>query len=137
MAADQSLVGAWRLVSYEARSPEGTEVFPFGVGATGVIIWSGDGAFSAQISPGDPSGDVEPNYVAYFGRWELEEASSSVLHHVAGAFNPGLRNTVQRRGLAFDGDRVTLTPPTREGANTMSLVWERTVPAEAGASVSS
>ncbi len=125
MAEGRSLVGAWRLVSYEARSADGVEVFPFGVGATGMIIWDTDGSFSAQISPGRAAGDTEPNYIAYFGRWELEEGGGAVLHHVAGSVTETLRGTSQRRGLTFDGDRVTLTPPAREGAVAMSLVWER------------
>ncbi|MBT5773514.1 MAG: hypothetical protein HOH95_03960 [Dehalococcoidia bacterium] len=127
MTEDQSLVGAWRLVSYEAQSPEGVEVFPFGVGATGMIIWDADGSFSAQISPGSSSGDREPSYIAYFGRWELDEGGRAVLHHVAGSVTAALRDTTQRRELAFDSDgkRVTLTPPARDGAVAMSLVWER------------
>jgi lipocalin-like protein len=129
MLEKQALTGAWRLVSYEARSPDGTQAFPFGIGATGMIIWDTDGFFNAQINPGVASGDTQPSYIAYFGRWEFDDAGTAVLHHVEGAYNKNLRDTTQRRLLTFDGDRVTLTPPAREGAVTMSLLWERIPPA--------
>lgn len=131
MLENQALIGAWRLVSYEAQSPDGDQAFPFGVGATGMIIWDADGSFSAQINPGAAAGGTEPSYVAYFGRWELDDTGPAVLHHVEGAYNQNLQSTTQRRLLTFDGDRVTLTPPAREGAVTMSLLWERIPPADA------
>jgi hypothetical protein len=116
------------LVSYEARLSDGTEVFPFGVGVAGMIIWDSDGAFSAQISPGAATAGVELRYVAYYGTWEFDEASAELLHHVDGSVNPDLQGTILRRQVTFDGDRVTLTPPPTEVdgmTRTMSLIWER------------
>ena len=135
MRQERSLIGAWRLASYEARLSDGTEVFPLGVGAAGMIIWDSDGAFSAQINPGAATAGVEPRYVAYYGTWEFDEASAEVVHHVDGSVNANLQGTIQRRQVTFDGDHVTLTPPPLEAegtTRTMSLIWERERPTDGG-----
>jgi hypothetical protein len=124
---EQSLIGVWRLVSYEARLPDGTDIFPLGAGATGMIIWDSDGAFSAQISPGEAQG-MEPEYVAYYGTWEFDGTSSEVVHHVEGTANAVLHDPIQRRRR---GEREVIAierdlPMEAEGVTaTMSLTWVR------------
>ena len=132
MTREDAFFGAWRLVSYDARLADGSAVFPLGVGPTGLIIWASDGAFSAQISPGAAADGAtdggEPPYIAYYGRWEFDEAAGEVVHHVDGSASANMRATPQRRKVTFDGDRVTLTPPPTEiegVRRTMSLLWER------------
>ena len=116
------------LVSYEARRSDRTELFPFGIGATGMIIWTSDGSFAAQIRPGEAHDGGQPNYIAYYGTWNFDEASAELLHDVEGALGATMLGTVQRRHVSFDGDHVTLAPPPREVEGTtvtMSLTWER------------
>lgn len=129
MGARQEFIGAWRLVAFESRSTDGSVRHPFGVAATGLIMWDGSGAFSAQIAPGGEGSSGDPGqYVAYFGMWDVDDAAGEVVHHVAGAFNAALRGTDQRRRFVFEGDRLTLQPPpavTNGETVTSTVTWER------------
>ena len=128
MTLNSAFFGAWRLVSSAVELSEGTAPPPFDENANGLIIWASDGAFSAQISS-DPADDgTERPYVAYFGTWDYDEAAGEVVHTVDGSVSENLRETIQRRGVSFDGDRVTLRPPPTEVdgvTRSMSLIWER------------
>ena len=44
-----ALVGAWRLIAWEARGPDGTVEQPFGPDAVGSLIYSADGHMSAHL----------------------------------------------------------------------------------------
>lgn len=128
MTLDHSFFGAWRLASSKVELSEGTAPPPFGAEASGLIVWSSDGAFSAQISPGPAPDGTEWPYIAYFGTWDYDEAAGEVVHTVDASVNANLRGTVQRRGVTFDGDRVTLRPPPTETdgvTRSMSIIWER------------
>jgi len=129
MSTREQFIGAWRLVAFESRSTDGSVRYPFGTAATGLIMWDGSGAFSAQIAPGGEGATGEPGqYVAYFGTWEVDEAAGQLVHHVEGAFNAALLGTDQRRTFVFAGDGLTLQPPptTADGNTVTSTVtWEK------------
>ena len=42
-----SLLGTWRLVSYEARDPEGRVQYPLGENVSGLLVYDGSGNMSA------------------------------------------------------------------------------------------
>jgi hypothetical protein len=125
----EQFVGAWRLVSFESRSTNGSVRHPFGAEATGLIQWGASGVFSAQIAPAGEGASGDPaQYVAYFGTWEVDESAGEVVHHVEGAFNAPLRGTDQRRGFAFKGRRLTLLPPPAMANGetvTSEVTWEK------------
>jgi len=64
MEAENSLVGTWKLVSWEAQTAEGNTVHPFGENAAGWIMYDGEGNVSVhlmrrdrtQLSTDDPFG---------------------------------------------------------------------------------
>ena len=128
MTLDSRFFGAWRLTSSAVELSEGTAPPPFGEDASGLIVWASDGGFGAQISPGPAPDGTERPYVAYFGTWDYDEAAGEVVHTVDGSVSENLRDTVQRRGVTFDGDRVTLRPPPTEVdgvTRAMSINWQR------------
>ena len=139
-----SIVGAWKLISFEIRKSDGEVTYPFGENAQGSIIYTESGRFSAQVMrPGRPqfaSGDqmkgspeeITVNYegcISYYGPYELNEDGGFVIHHVDGSLFPNWEGQDQKRYFKLSGNRLTLrTPPTLWGGGqeiVAVLLWER------------
>jgi len=142
MSRDQ-FVGAWRLVSFESKLPDGTVRHPFGKAPVGLVIFSPGGHVAAQLMRPDrprfasgEQGTGTPDEirqafsgcVAYFGRCEVDEGARTLVTHVEGSLLPNWIGGDQVRTYEFRGDRLVLRPPTRtvEGRTiTSELIWER------------
>ena len=140
---NSQFTGTWRLIACEFRSADGHIEFPFGHDALGMIIYDASGNMAVQIiRPDRPkfvSGDKyngTPEEVkaafegslAYFGRYEVDEAAGTVTHHVVGSTFPNWIGSDQKRYFVFSGEHLTLTtPPILMGGvmTTGVLVWER------------
>jgi hypothetical protein len=139
--SEPSLVGTWRLVSFQTRDEEGSIAFPFGHDPVGFITYTADGQMSVQfgraglVGPedgswvgADPADIVAAarDYYAYCGAYEVRDGE--VVHKVALSLMPNWMGGEQVRLTAFEGDRVTLaTPPLPIGGRQQvaTLVWER------------
>ena len=49
----QSLLGTWRLISYEARGPDGRVQSPIGEDVSGLLIYDAGGNMSAHVTRND------------------------------------------------------------------------------------
>jgi len=140
---ERTLVGTWRLLSWEARAADGTVTHPFGEQAFGYAVYTADGHVFVQLMrPGRPAfvgGDVfggtaEENalalggYGAYGGSFALEDGGGTVVHHVEVSLFPNWIGGEQRRTIGWDADRLILsTPPILAGGSALvhRLTWER------------
>lgn len=134
----EKFVGRWRLLSHEFTTSEGKVFKPYGENAVGEVMFSPHGRFSAQIMRCDrkitehaPTTDEIKKayfgYVAYFGRFEVDEEKKMLVNHVEGALNPAWVGGVQIRYYEFEGDKIILrTDPIERGGVTIvgKLVWE-------------
>ena len=137
-------VGAWRLLSCEARDSSGGVQYPFGEQATGQLFYDGAGNMSAQLmranrarfAASDPAlgsdtevRDAFDGYVAYFGTYSIDDAKSAVTHLVTGASFPNwIGVDLVRYYLFDDGGRLQLsTPPIQVAGQSLEyvLLWER------------
>jgi hypothetical protein len=120
---NRRFIGAWELVSFESRAPDGRVSHPMGPDPVGTIIWDATGMMSAQLGPRDPEAGA---YVAYFGMLEAEDESEGELtHHVIGASLPRLRTDQVRRYAFLNENELTLSPlPTTDGSSS-TLLWRR------------
>ncbi len=134
----ERFVGAWRLVAFEEDGPDGEIVYPYGKDATGLLVYDGSGRMSVQIMRRDraPLSSAEwesvpaeefkktiEGFTAFFGSYEVDEANSTILHHVEGHVLPESVGKVLRRKFTFSGDFLTLKPsPNRR------VIWERIKP---------
>jgi hypothetical protein len=138
------LVGSWRLVSREDRTPAGERRIDPGLGADplALLVYDSAGNFSAQFMkrdrtdgtsvasapPGSNNSAAMGGYDAYFGTYTVDEVAGTVTQHLVGALSPGDVSKVVTRELRMEGDRLTIELVT-SGANgeplTRTLIWVR------------
>jgi Lipocalin-like domain len=130
-AQSTGLVGTWRLVSAEDRLPGGKIEYPFGSGATGTITYDATGHMAVQIMrparklwAAFEAGSGQPllSYVAYFGTYDVDEATHRVVHHIQGHLDPKRLGVDNVRTYELVGDRLTLIEAERPERH---VTWER------------
>jgi hypothetical protein len=108
-----SLVGSWRLVSYETKRADGaagSASHPFGDAPIGLFIFDPDGNYSVQLSNPADSG----SWVGSWGRYEVDEAEVMfILEPTAGTAQlpPGTKTT--RRVTLNGNGTATFRPPVQ------------------------
>jgi hypothetical protein len=138
-----SLLGTWRLVSYEARDPEGRVRYPLGENVSGLLVYDGGGNMSAHVmrndrplfAAKDPARGTDAelraafeDYGSYFGTYTIDQTRQTVRHQVRGAWYPNWIGHDQVRHFKFDGGRLLLsTPPLIWDGHSWEyvLTWER------------
>ncbi len=138
-----SLVGAWRLVTFEFRKADGSVIHPYGEKARGSLIYTESGRYSAQLMRSDrprfaigdqmqgTRGEIEANYkgsISYFGTYQVDVENGFIIHHVESSIFPNMEGTDQKRFFELSEDRLQLTtPPINLGGEKAVgvLLWER------------
>lgn len=119
-----ALLGGWLLESFVSRDDGASEVrHPFGERPSGLILYTGDGHMSAQLTPGPGH-----QFISYGGRFHVDEAASTVTHEVRISTMPDLLLRPQIRHANVAGDRLTLSASVISAEGTTShstLVWRR------------
>lgn len=124
----KQLIGTWRLVSFEDRKdekdPNSEWTYPFGKSPKGYFVYDATGHVTIQIMRTPPSAkfasgdDDKPTsdeakaayegYVAYFGTYTIDEANSTVIHHVEGSLRPNYAGTDQKRPFKLSGNSLII-----------------------------
>ena len=121
-----ALLGGWELASFESRDiATGAVSHPLGTVPRGLILYTDDGYMSAQLaSSADAPG---PQYIAYGGRFRVDEDTATVQHLVSVSMLPELLTTPQLRQARVDGDALTLSATVTNAGVTShnTLVWIR------------
>jgi lipocalin-like protein len=138
----RGLVGTWRLVSTEQRLSDGT-VRPsplYGPKGVGYLIYGPSGRMCAMLM--DPSRarwkaedsptDAElratfEHFVAYCGRYEVNDKEKAVIHHVEMDLVPNSTGVERKRYAELAGNRLKLRPAEAlaSGVVEYTLTWER------------
>jgi Lipocalin-like domain len=138
-----SIVGVWRLVSFEFRKEDGNVIYPFGAQARGSFIYTESGRFSIQLMridrprfviadqmQGTPE-EIEASYkgsISYFGTYEVDTENGVILHHVEGSIFPNMEGTEQRRFFEVTENQLQLRSPSFSVGGERAvgmIVWER------------
>jgi hypothetical protein len=122
----RAIVGMWRLAHYVEFRPDGTTNYPFGEDAIGYISYSESGFMSVQMSPrqrAQTRAVGQLDYLAYFGRYELDTERQLVRHFLEGQFFPGRHPEMLERKFRFYDDKLSLRPC--DGAH-WEILWQRT-----------
>ena len=121
------IVGAWRLVHSISIDADGRKEHPFGEDAIGYITYSDIGIMTVQISrkardEANALSHLKHDYLAYFGRYEIDTEKQVVRHFVEGQLFPGEHPEVLERKYRFEGDLMSLKPV--DGTN-REILWQR------------
>jgi hypothetical protein len=132
----EPFVGHWRLVTFENFDEKG--VARDAGYASGRILYDAAGNMSAHLmrtgrTPlSQPSTEAEraaaySTFVAYYGRYTVDQAASKVTHSVEGALNPNWVKTDLVRYYEFsaDGRELKLSLRNAQGRVTGTLTWAR------------
>jgi hypothetical protein len=111
-----SLIGAWRLLSFEFRNKDGQVRYPFGEDAVGYIIYSEDGYLAITIMSA---------FFSYCGRYEVR--GDRVIHHLEVSLFPNWIGVDLERIFELEDNRLILSAPllwsgVEQSART---IWER------------
>jgi hypothetical protein len=126
MKIREVLVGVWELLSYQIRNSDGTVELPFGA-ARGLLIYTADGFMSGQVMREERASPMD-GYIAYCGRWRVDETTEEVIHTVTASLYPKWVGSEQRRGVRMEGeDSLTLAAPfMKDGAARVGILrWRR------------
>ena len=143
----KKFIGVWKLVSGEARDGVTGEVhYPWGRPPVGRLSYDEAGRVFAQLmNPGrrsvggmanrgaaatiatastDDMREMLTGFNAYFGTFDIDEPSKTVIHHVQSALIPSWVGTDQRRKYEFSSkdELIILNAASQEAYR---LVWQR------------
>jgi Lipocalin-like domain len=121
------IVGAWRHVHSVIINAEGKKEYPFGEDAIGYICYSDTGVMAVQISRKSRAelkevSRLKHDYLAYFGRYEIDTEKQVVRHFVEGQLFPGSHPAVLERTYLFEGDLMSLRPVDNPN---YEILWQR------------
>lgn len=137
------LLGGWELISCKRRMQDGEEDEPMGPNPQGLLIYLSHGKMSVQIMRrnrkpfesndmwggiGQEFRDAFVSYTAYYGRYEVGEDGTSIVHYVEGSLFPNWEGATQYRKVAFvDGTLVLTSAPILAGekSGVVELCWKR------------
>jgi len=140
--ARNRLVGAWQLVSTEERLSDGSKrpYRDLGPHGKGYLMYSADGHMCAALmnpdrpiwkdedapTPGEKASALD-GFVAYCGRFEVDEAQRIVYHYPDVAWMPNYLGTKQLRPYVFDGDLLTFSDKVtgQPGVTGYSISWKK------------
>jgi hypothetical protein len=144
----QQLIGAWRLVGIEYSGPDGPIVDPFyQADSAGIIIYDPSGWMSVHIvAPNRRSWAVPASrpasgataqhqrlkaaafdtYYTYSGTWDLDEATSVVIHHVKAALIPAETGVSYAQKVTLEGGRLIFAGTgSKDEKIVRRKIWER------------
>lgn len=124
-----SIVGTWKLVSFENHRPDGSVGRPFGDKPAGYFFYDSAGYLSIHLMRTPPisnfpgaanaSGDAEKfrelyqAYVGYFGTYSVDYAKGILVHHVEGSNRPDYTGANEIRPFRIEGNKLIIE--IREG----------------------
>ena len=139
---DLSVLGIWKLTSFETQDDDGTLTYPMGKDVGGLIMIDASGYFSVHVMDmkrpsfkiADPRGGTPQeiktafeNYIGYYGTFDLDETKGAIIFHVRGAWLPNWIGSDQIRYCTLNGNRLTINtaPVLFDGKNRVGkLIWE-------------
>jgi hypothetical protein len=134
-------IGVWRLIGCERKLRDGRVEYPYGEKPVGRITYDKAGRMSALLMRPGRRSTVAPGlsliagnasseeireavngFIAYFGTFDVDESSHTVIHHVQACLVPSCVGTDLKRTYRFSANRLVLTATT---ASVLEVIWER------------
>ena len=141
---DNSFVGLWKLISFDALSRNGFVLPIYGKNPVGRLFYDAEGNMSVHIMKADRPNFASTSksrgtplemraafegYEAYFSTYTVDPVKAIITHHLIGGLFPNWTGTYQPRFYKFEGSRLILsTAPigtVTARKTVVTLVWER------------
>lgn len=119
-----AILGGWGLVSFHSRDLDtGVVSYPLGEHPHGLILYTADGYMSAQLAREADGG----GYIAYGGRFSVDEETATLRHDVVISKLPELLQQPQFRQASLHGEELTLSATRTDDEVRIhsTLVWRR------------
>ena len=124
-----SIIGTWKMAAAAARDRNGNPLpAPYGGKGMGRVMFNAEGRMMAVTCDGRPqlpAGMVRA-YSSYCGNYTFD--GTRLITRVDAASDPSRIGSDQVREVSFDGDRMILRPPPRQGEageEYREITWER------------
>ena len=128
-------VGTWLLVSQHSVYPDGTTRPSRGENAAGILMYDRGGNMAVQLMRTDEHATeytdlstlktAMQGFLAYYGRYEVDEEAQIVRHYVIGSSYFDYRGSTQIRRYTFEDDTLTLEAKSSFDDSTRVLIWRR------------
>ena len=137
---DAALHGTWTVVAVDTYLPDGTRHPAFGPQPQGYLIYTPEGTMSVTLAAGErppfahpqprqgslaEKASVADSFSAYAGRYSVDAATHTVVHHLHIASFPNWQGSDQVRRYQLDGDILTLSTPEPVAGTTSVLRFRR------------
>lgn len=137
----EQVIGTWQLVEYSTINEAGEKEYPLGKAATGYLMYTADGYLSAQLMSDqerpaydEDQGDLHTGtteqmaraahgYHAYSGKYEVDEATQTLYHHMEVSLIPNRLGQVQDRKVQLEGQQITIT----SSVTAHTIIWQKAV----------
>jgi hypothetical protein len=130
------LPGLWRLLRAERHLADGTTELPYGTHPVGLLLYDRRGYMAVQIMSSDDgvtaarsrsqrSRAAARDYIAYFGRYEVDKTGRSIAHSVEGSLNLNWVGGEQVRQFEVNGDDLVFRTLVEPEMEELHLHWKR------------
>ncbi len=120
-------IGTWELVESKTYQDDGSVVYPFGKDAIGKIIYDANDVMAVQITSqhrhGECDKSITDNYLAYFGRYSIDEDNNLVSHHLEGHLRSEFVGKTVVRQISFNNGLLVLRP--YEDGTCREIIWRK------------
>jgi Lipocalin-like domain len=135
-ALKDQLTGTWSLVS-NTEDYDNMEQVVWGPDVRGMLILDGDGHYSFQMgvggrppSVGNPAEDPKGKYIGYFGNYEVNEKTKTLIFKIDRSTSANFDGKEQLRAIvSLDDKNMTYKAvksiPGKYGPFIPTLVWKR------------
>jgi hypothetical protein len=139
----ERFLGVWKLARCERKLPGGRLEYPYGENPVGRITYDRAGRMSAllmrpgrrsSVAPGtsfalanaspEEIREAVSGFIAYFGKYDVDDAARIVIHHVEACLVPSWVGTDLKRSYRFEANRLFLAPGATANGS-IELTWER------------
>jgi hypothetical protein len=124
-----SIIGTWKMAGATARDGNGNPLpAPYGGKGMGRVMFNAEGRMMAVTCDGRPElpAGAARAYSSYCGNYTYDGAR--LVTRVDASSDPSRIGSDQVREVSFDGDRMILRPPPRQGEageEYREIAWER------------
>lgn len=140
MSDSTKIAGTWKLVHSLEKDKDGHVSYPFGEDAIGYIIYGNCGRMAVQIcrrlreefvndklnmATQNDAIALTQDYLAYFGRYNIDEEQRIVTHQLEGSLCPNIVGMCVQRQYEFYDNKMSLRP--YDDGSDREILWERVI----------